>query len=70
MSTKKRIDNTIRVDPEFRKMLIEDSDARVREGVDSVRELKSTRRLTKAIMNWEGLPELRKALKTRRMDNE
>lgn len=68
MTNKNRKDENIRVDPRFKKMLQEESVARVRAGIDD--ELKSTRRMTTGIMNWEHNTELRKALRTRRMDDE
>lgn len=68
MTSKNKTDDNIRVDPEFKKMLEEESVERIRSGID--KKLKSTRRMTKGILRWEGLPELRKALRTRRMEDE
>ncbi len=68
MADKKIRDTNIRVDPAFKKEITDIIEARRKLGLD--KRDKTSRRITRAMLRWELFPDMKKALETRRMDDE
>ncbi len=68
MTNKELKDENMRVDPAFKEELSNIIQARRKLGLD--KKDKSTRRITRAMLRWELFPDMKKALETRRMDDD
>lgn len=68
MTNKNKRDENIRVDPAFKKEIYDIIEARRKLGLD--KKDKTSRRITKAMLRWELFPDMKRALETRRMDDE